>query len=112
MSKHTTRIEVETEEFTIIRVANPQARQSWCARCEAGVVMLTPEEIVGVARATFKMERFAARAVYRLIETAILHFVETPSGDMFICLPSFLAHTAACQSSHASNAHPLIGNAP
>ena len=56
---------------------NCEAR--WCPTCAAAVVMLTPENAIGVAGVS-------ARVVYRLVESGKVHFAETREGVLLVCL--------------------------
>jgi hypothetical protein len=78
-----TKITIETRERWIFH--RPQrAPYGWCAACEAQVEMATPEEAALVTGATL-------RQIFRQIEQAQLHFVETPQGGVLLCLPSLAA---------------------
>ena len=58
---------------------NCEAR--WCPRCAAAVVMVTPENAMGITG-------ISMRAVYRLVESGRVHFAETPEVVLLVCLSS------------------------
>ena len=70
-------ITVETEEVYVVRTRR-RPHTLWCAACAAEVEMLTPEEAAAASGTS-------ARAVYRLVETGLTHFAETPEGLLLIC---------------------------
>lgn len=55
----------------------------WCSDCKVEVMMLTPDEAASITLAT-------TRAVYRMVDAGIIHFTETQSGLIRLCLPSLL----------------------
>jgi|RhiMethySRZTD1v2_1073278.scaffolds.fasta_scaffold1256670_2 hypothetical protein len=74
------RLMVETERILIVR-GHQREVNGWCDQCGSEVKLLTPE----VAAALTGLSR---RAVYRLIETAEVHFSESPDALVSICLES------------------------
>ncbi len=82
--KKTTRtIELTFERTEFFAVLKP--RKSYfaeCAECGGRVPVVTPEE---AARASGE----SLREVFRRIEAAEVHFVETPDGALLVCLDSF-----------------------
>ena len=82
----TTELIVETEEIVVVsaRVAtDARAARGWCAACGTEVLLFTPEAAAAAAGLT-------PRAVYRLIEARQLHFNETDTGQLFVCLASLV----------------------
>ena len=78
-----TEIKIETREVWIVHRPQHEA-QAWCPLCAAQVELLRPEEaaqLIGIG----------IRLLFRLLEQAQLHFLETPAGGVLICLPSLLA---------------------
>jgi hypothetical protein len=76
-TKRRTEIIVETER--IIVIPPPTASVLiWCQHCSAQVEMLTPEQAATLLQVT-------PRAVYRWLETELLHFLEEPDGRVLIC---------------------------
>ena len=78
MAKRRTVITIETDRI-IIRGSRPAAL--WCERCAAGVPMVTPEQAARLFGAT-------PRAIYRMVESGELHYLETPFGRLLICCVS------------------------
>jgi hypothetical protein len=70
-------ITVETHEVTVIRRLTP-AIQAWCADCAASADMVSPDAAASLAG-------FSSRTIYRWIEMGKLHFMETPSGALYVC---------------------------
>ena len=77
-------IVIETRQTAVVRSPEGRATQRLCPLCAAVGRMVTPEEAAGVACVT-------ARAVYGLVESGRVHFVETPDGLLLICLNSLAA---------------------
>ena len=75
-----TEVTVRTHQVTTVRPLR-QPFLAWCEACAARVPMVAPEGAV-------EMARTSTREVYRRIESGKLHFVETATGDLFICCPS------------------------
>ena len=73
-------ITIETDGFLIPWTLR-QPRLIWCAACAREVKMITPEEAAAVAGVT-------ERAIYGWTEAGKVHFTETPSGLLLICLAS------------------------
>ncbi|HET8676997.1 MAG TPA: hypothetical protein VFO63_14475 [Blastocatellia bacterium] len=53
----------------------------WCSECARPSQMITPDEAALLSAAS-------ARAIYRLIESAELHFLENDGGLVLVCLSS------------------------
>lgn len=66
---------------TVVVNARRQAVVARCAACAAEVRMVTVDEAAAIARVT-------ARTIYRGVEAGRIHFIETPSGALYICLKS------------------------
>ena len=75
------RVTVETERLLVISHYN--GVQGWCEGCSAQVKMVGPEEAAAVAG-------LSQMAIFRLIESHQLHFIETPDGGLLICVTSLL----------------------
>ncbi len=72
-----TELRVEREQFTVHY--QPGASYSGrCSRCGREVVMLTAEAAAVTVGAT-------RREVYRWVEQDALHFLETATGEVFLC---------------------------
>ena len=77
---------IETQTRQVLTLENKGAAGSncesrWCPTCAAAVVMVPPENGIGVAGVS-------ARAIYRLVESGKVHFAETNDGVLLICLSS------------------------
>ena len=84
-----TEISIETHETWVIhrlgQCAEARAEsQAWCQICAAAVELLTPDEAAALTGKSL-------RQIFRQIEQMQLHFLETPTGKILICLPSLLA---------------------
>jgi hypothetical protein len=81
----TTEVFIETEKIIFLRagghVQKESARCGWCATCGAESFLFTPEAAAVAASTT-------PRAIYQLVEASRLHFTETTTGQLFICLAS------------------------
>lgn len=86
MTVKKTEVRIETRETWTIRHGQPvrEARQGWCLSCGAQVELITPDEAALVTG-------LGLRQIFRHIEQAQLHFLETPAGGVLLCLPSLLA---------------------
>ena len=80
--KRTIEINVETEEFYLLR-GSRKAVMAWCPACAAGVRMLTAEGAAGAAGVT-------TRTVYRWVEQGKVHFTETAEGKVLVCVNSLV----------------------
>lgn len=78
--KRRTEITIETERVLVISKRNTSAL-AWCSACGSQEQMITPE----VAAKTISL---STRAVYRLIESDQLHFIETHDNRLWICVNS------------------------
>jgi hypothetical protein len=71
-------ITVQTTQQFVISQAEP-AVKAWCPACAAEVSMVTAEQaatLIGVN----------TRALYRLAESGVLHFVDTSEGRLLVCV--------------------------
>lgn len=75
-----TEIIVETHRILTIK-GGSRYRFGWCEACGGQVRMTTADEAAMLASV-------ATRVIYQLIEARELHFVETSSGMVLICLKS------------------------
>ena len=72
-------IVVETERRFTLRKTGP-ASTVRCEQCSGPLVLA--EEAVAVTG-------LSSRTIHRLVETGEVHFAETPTGALLICLNSF-----------------------
>jgi hypothetical protein len=75
---------IETREAWIIRY-NPRTpqRQQYCPHCAARVLWLSPGDAA-------RLTRQSLRQIFGQLEQEQLHFLETPLGQVLLCLPSLL----------------------
>jgi hypothetical protein len=73
-------VTIERDEILVIR--SPATEQTyWCSGCGKQVSMVTPDQAALISGASW-------RQVSGWIESASVHFVETPEGMVLICLDS------------------------
>lgn len=80
-SRHT-EIAIELDQVITITHRTP-AVIDWCPACGSKVVMVTLEEAASLVR-------ISVLAIARMIEALQLHFTETKTGVIRLCLPSLL----------------------
>lgn len=80
MNSKKTEITVETREIWRIR-RQRLPTWAWCGDCEKRVELVTPEEAAQLTSGSL-------RQIFRQIEQAQLHFMETPSGNVWVCAAS------------------------
>jgi hypothetical protein len=87
MKKRTrTEITIEARRRIIVRRTRPTA--AWC-RCDGRPLpMVTAEDAAALTGVS-------ARAIYRWVEAARLHFAETADGRLLVCLNSLRKHQEA-----------------
>ena len=76
--KQITEIEIERHETVIIR----PPRHAWrpvCQDCGGADTMIKPEEATVLTGASL-------RTVFRWVEMAVVHFIETPQGSLYVCV--------------------------
>jgi hypothetical protein len=66
--------------LSVIRPAG-SAIELWCEQCAGAVQMVTPESAAQLCDAT-------PRAIYRMVEEGEVHFEETDSGGLLVCINS------------------------
>ena len=79
-SSKSTEITMETDELVSARRIAPSEASGVCPVCRQLVVMVTPEHAA-------RMADVSTRTIYRWIEDAAVHFIET-NGSLSICLHS------------------------
>jgi hypothetical protein len=82
------RIEIVTVREQTYRFPETSALR-WCSDCGTAAQMLTPD-LAAILSDTH------LRTLFRWIESGDIHFVETPEGNVFLCLDSVRAK--ACHS--------------
>jgi hypothetical protein len=75
--RKTTIVTFESRERVTIR-PEPSRLLAWCERCDAEVLLVTPNEAATRARTD-------ARAIFRGVESGELHFFEDENGVPLIC---------------------------
>jgi hypothetical protein len=82
MRKSRTEIAIELDQvITITR--RPPLVSDWCATCESKVLMVTLEEASALIS-------ISVLAIDRLIQAHLVHFTETNTGVIRLCLPTLL----------------------
>ena len=81
MIKRRMEINIQTERLVVVSHRPCTRMVAWCDLCARTVSMLTVDEAAALFHTT-------ARAIYRRVEAAELHFRETPEGALLICLNS------------------------
>jgi hypothetical protein len=79
-TKRITEIEILKQETLIIRQPSGRLRP-FCPACGGTQPMLTPEEAAALSAVSL-------RAIFRWIETDIVHFQEMPEGQLYVCANS------------------------
>ena len=64
---------------------------SWCNGCQTATQLLSPDLAATISGLTL-------RTLFRWIESGHIHFVETPEGQVLICLPSLTANAIQVES--------------
>ena len=82
--KRRTKITIETERLLVISRRQTSAR-SWCSNCRSQVKFLPAETAA-------KEAGLSSRAVYRLVETAAIDFLETADGSLLVCRQCLALH--------------------
>ena len=83
-------IAIELDQTITITRRSPAAR-AWCPACRSKVIMVTLED--GVT-----LTSIGVLAMVRMVKAHQLHFTETSSGLINLCLPSLLQAAAATTS--------------
>lgn len=80
MKKRTVEIILERDEVFILPAPAATLR-GWCDACGAEAEFASPDAAAVLLHTT-------TRALYRLVEAAAVHFIESPDGLLLICLRS------------------------
>jgi hypothetical protein len=78
--KRITEIEVERHETLVIWRPRHEPRPL-CPECGEVETMVKPEEASAIAGVSL-------RVVFRWVEAALVHFIETPDGRVYVCANS------------------------
>ena len=81
--KKTTIVTFESRERTTIH-RERQSVRTWCDQCSAEVLMVTPDEAALIAH-------MDARAIFRRVESGQIHFIESATGALLVCMDSVSA---------------------
>ena len=81
---------VETHEVWVIRRRRGRTT-AFCAECPDQPEMLTAGEAAPLCG-------HSLRAIFRLIEAGLVHFLESPEGELFVCPTSFQPQQAVTMS--------------
>jgi hypothetical protein len=79
--KRRTLITIESRRLTVFRPRHRRL-EIWCDRCGKELLMITPETAAA-------LEGVSVRAIYRLIESGEVHFIDTCDRTLLICSGSF-----------------------
>ena len=111
--KKTITITRETREVFVIRRRSGQSARNLCTECGRDVEMLTVEEAAALTG-------LSARTIYRQVELGLVHYAETASGLLLVCVNSLfrqrqvLALPATAEATGAEfemvDNHPGNGN--
>jgi hypothetical protein len=82
--RKTTEIVVEREQILVIRKLDHREPQG-CLQCGGDAQMVRVDEAVSIVRLT-------ARAIFKRVESQQTHFLETPDGQLLVCLNSLLQY--------------------
>ncbi|MGQ0760938.1 MAG: hypothetical protein ACT4OT_02795 [Acidobacteriota bacterium] len=77
--KRTTVTTIETHEFWVLKRPAHQRRDILCRDCPDATAMLTLEEAAEQAGVS-------QRAVFCWVDEGAIHFAETATGELFVCL--------------------------
>jgi hypothetical protein len=76
------RIEITVEKRRVVVLSRRnRSVHAWCGTCDERVQMVTPDEAAQLCQVS-------TRTIYRRIETARCHFMETENGFSLICIKS------------------------
>ena len=81
MRKKRTEIAIEIDEVVFVKEFSNLSGMAWCAVCANEVVMVTPAQAAVIAR-------LSVRDVNRRVEAGEVHFLETPDGQLLVCIDS------------------------
>lgn len=73
----------ETSTFLILKTREKNGTQNLCKSCAKEVVWLKPKRAA-------ELTGLSPRAIYRLLETGLVHSTETTSDEPEICLLSLM----------------------
>jgi hypothetical protein len=77
-------IEITIERSRLIHISRPNILiMARCPQCLAEARMVSPQEASNVTG-------LSLREIYRRVEAARLHFIETQQGQLFICTNSLV----------------------
>ncbi len=89
MKKRRVEVMIETHRTWIISAPGLPA-PAWCAECGRTVRLLTIDEAARLVCQT-------TRNIFRMVESRQLHYRETPTGRLLVCLDSVLALAGAAE---------------
>jgi len=81
MKKKRTEITIEIDEVKFIDCGRSASVHFWCPECSAITAMVTPQRAAAIAGVT-------VRHINRLVEAERVHFAETESGLLLLCINS------------------------
>lgn len=100
MKKRRVEFIIETHRTWIIR--EPQlSAPAWCAECARTVRMVTADEAARIMSQT-------TRTIFLWVETHRLHYRETPTGSLLVCLDSLFSGAGAESSHHVTEVRAAL----
>ena len=81
MRKKRTEIAIEIDEVVFVKAFSNLAAMAWCVGCANEVLMVTPAQAAVIARVS-------VRDINRRVEAGVVHFLETPEGQLLVCVDS------------------------
>ena len=79
--KKRTEVAIEIDEVVLVKSVSNLSARAWCVDCANEVLMVTPAQAAAIARSS-------VRAVNRSVEAGEVHFLETPDGQLLVCVDS------------------------
>ena len=80
--KRTKRVEttIETHQVLVVK-SSPGTTECFCPGCKAVVRAVAVGQAAAIAAVSERM-------IHRWVELDLVHFMETPAGQLLICVPS------------------------
>lgn len=80
--KRTKRVEttIETHQVLVVK-SSPGTTECFCPGCKAVVRTVVAGQAAAIAGVSERM-------IHRWVELDLVHFLETPAGQLLICVPS------------------------
>ncbi len=72
---------IQTHEVVVLHPSDAARIRARCGACAATVTMVTPEE-------ASRLAHVSVRTLYRWVEEEKVHFLESPAGQLLVCMDS------------------------